>query len=47
MATRSLTDVFVLMRNNASQNRHIYSEQVGFYFPTSNSLHLVGLGAHN
>ncbi|XP_054275233.1 syntaxin-16-like [Macrosteles quadrilineatus] len=27
MATRSLTDVFVLMRNNASQNRHIYSEQ--------------------
>lgn len=27
MATRSLTDVFILMRNNASQNRHIYSEQ--------------------
>lgn len=28
MATRSLTDVFVLMRNNALQNRHIFSEQV-------------------
>lgn len=27
MATRSLTDVFILMRNNASQTRHIYSEQ--------------------
>ena len=28
MATRSLTDVFVLMRNNAMQNRYIFSEQV-------------------
>uniref|UniRef100_A0A1B6DLE4 Uncharacterized protein n=1 Tax=Clastoptera arizonana TaxID=38151 RepID=A0A1B6DLE4_9HEMI len=27
MASRSLTDVFILMRNNASQSRHIYSEQ--------------------
>ncbi|KAK7865557.1 hypothetical protein R5R35_010096 [Gryllus longicercus] len=27
MATRSLTEVFILMRNNAMQNRHIYSEQ--------------------
>ncbi|XP_063226475.1 syntaxin-16 [Bacillus rossius redtenbacheri] len=27
MTTRSLTDVFVLMRNNAMQSRHIYSEQ--------------------
>nr|CAD7416121.1 unnamed protein product [Timema poppensis] len=27
MASRSLTDVFVLMRNNAMQSRHIYSEQ--------------------
>nr|CAD7424784.1 unnamed protein product [Timema monikensis] len=28
MSSRSLTDVFVLMRNNAMQSRHIYSEQV-------------------
>ena len=28
MATRSLTEVFILMRNNALQNRHIFSEQV-------------------
>lgn len=28
MASRSLTEVFVLMRNNAMQSRHIYSEQV-------------------
>nr|CAD7402051.1 unnamed protein product [Timema cristinae] len=27
MSSRSLTDVFVLMRNNAMQSRHIYSEQ--------------------
>jgi syntaxin 16 len=27
MATRSLTDVFILMRNNAMQNRYIFSEQ--------------------
>lgn len=28
MATRSLTEVFILMRNNAAQNRHLFSEQV-------------------
>ncbi len=28
MATRSLTDVFILMRNNALQNRHLFSDQV-------------------
>ncbi|CAH0384028.1 unnamed protein product [Bemisia tabaci] len=28
MVTRNLTDVFVLMRNNASQNRNIYSDQI-------------------
>ncbi|KAL1115173.1 hypothetical protein AAG570_007204 [Ranatra chinensis] len=27
MVTRSLTEVYVLMRNNAIQNRHIYSDQ--------------------
>ncbi|XP_059164464.1 LOW QUALITY PROTEIN: syntaxin-16-like [Physella acuta] len=27
MATRSLTEVFILMRNNALQSRHIFSEQ--------------------
>jgi syntaxin 16 len=27
MATRSLTDVFVLMRNNANHNRNLFSEQ--------------------
>lgn len=27
MATRSLTEVFILMRNNAIRSRHIYSEQ--------------------
>ncbi|XP_030831503.1 syntaxin-16 [Strongylocentrotus purpuratus] len=28
MASRSLTEVFILMRNNAAQNRHIYSDHV-------------------
>ncbi|KAK4884791.1 hypothetical protein RN001_001062 [Aquatica leii] len=28
MATRSLTEIFVLMRNNAIRNRHIYAEDV-------------------
>lgn len=27
MATRSLTDIFVIMRNNASQNRNLFSDQ--------------------
>ncbi len=27
MATRNLTDVFMLMRNNANQNRNLFSEQ--------------------
>ncbi|KAK9497064.1 hypothetical protein O3M35_004444 [Rhynocoris fuscipes] len=28
MATRSLTEIFILMRNNSLQNRNIYSEQM-------------------
>lgn len=28
MAVRSLTDVFMLMRNNAIQNRNFYNDQV-------------------
>ena len=28
MATRSLTEIFILMRNNALQSRNIFSEQV-------------------
>lgn len=28
MASRSLTDVFLLMRNNAIRSRHIYPDQV-------------------
>jgi len=28
MAFRSLTEVFILMRNNAMQNRHIFAEPV-------------------
>ncbi|XP_019640220.1 PREDICTED: syntaxin-16-like isoform X1 [Branchiostoma belcheri] len=28
MATRSLTEIFILMRNNAAQNRHMFAEQV-------------------
>ena len=28
MATRNLTDVYVLMRNNALRNRHLFSDQV-------------------
>ncbi|XP_063951099.1 syntaxin-16-like [Lytechinus pictus] len=28
MASRSLTEVFILMRNNAAQSRHIYSDHV-------------------
>ena len=31
MATRTLTDVFMLMRNNAIQNRHIYAESVSSF----------------
>lgn len=27
MVTRNLTEIFILMRNNASQNRNIFSEQ--------------------
>ncbi|KAK9710753.1 hypothetical protein QE152_g25841 [Popillia japonica] len=38
MATRSLTEVFVLMRNNAIRNRHIYTDQ-----DTSERMHLVSL----
>ena len=33
MATRSLTEVFILMRNNAMQNRHIFSEHVSKLAP--------------
>lgn len=35
MATRSLTEVFILMRNNALQSRHIFSEQVSNNCPKS------------
>jgi len=28
MATRTLTEIFILMRNNAIQSRNFYSEQV-------------------
>ncbi|XP_012265452.1 syntaxin-16 [Athalia rosae] len=38
MVTRSLTEPFILMRNNASQTRHIYSEQ-----NSSDRTALVGL----
>lgn len=31
MATRNLTEPFVLMRNNALQSKHIYAEQVHRY----------------
>lgn len=30
MASRSLTDVFLLMRNNAVRSRHIYPDQVKY-----------------
>lgn len=33
MATRRLTDAFLLMRNNAIQNRQILAEQVSTYDP--------------
>lgn len=33
MATRRLTDAFLLMRNNAIQNRNILAEQVSTYEP--------------
>ena len=29
MATRSLLEIFIIMRNNALQNRHMYSDRVG------------------
>ena len=32
MATRSITEIFILMRNNAIQSRNFYSEQVGDFF---------------
>ncbi|XP_071054028.1 syntaxin-16 [Onthophagus taurus] len=38
MATRSLTEVFVLMRNNAIRSRHIYNDQ-----DTSERMQLVSL----
>jgi hypothetical protein len=28
MATRNLTEAFIIMRNNALQTKHIYAEQV-------------------
>lgn len=33
MATRRLTDAFLLMRNNAIQNRQILAEQVSTHEP--------------
>lgn len=33
MATRRLTDAFLLMRNNAIQNRQILAEQVSTFDP--------------
>ncbi|CAG9813794.1 unnamed protein product [Phaedon cochleariae] len=38
MASRSLTDVFLLMRNNAMRSRHIYPDQ-----ESSERMHLVSL----
>lgn len=35
MATRSLTEVYILMRNNAMQNRHLFSDQVSKLVPVS------------
>lgn len=36
MATRRLTDAFLLLRNNAIQNRQILAEQVSTYEPRRN-----------
>lgn len=36
MAQRSLTDVFLLMRNNAIRSRQIYPEQVSQFFLSCN-----------
>ena len=44
MATRSLTEVFILMRNNALQNRHIFSEQVSS--PTPSTLEIGAVSLH-
>ncbi len=35
MASRSVTEIFILMRNNAIQSRNFYTEQVGYYISTT------------
>lgn len=45
MASRSLTDVFLLMRNNAVRSRHIYPDQVNINTQIiKNCLTLIILG---
>lgn len=48
MATRRLTDAFLLMRNNAIQNRQILAEQVSTYDPrlSTRSNAAVSAGLH-
>lgn len=41
MATRNLTEPFILMRNNALQSKHIYAEQVFVYNLSLRILHLI------
>lgn len=41
MATRNLTEPFILMRNNALQSKHIYAEQVFVYNLCLRLLHLI------
>ncbi|KAJ0023700.1 hypothetical protein NQD34_003599 [Periophthalmus magnuspinnatus] len=49
MATRRLTDAFLLMRNNAIQNRQILAEQVSTYDPrlSTRSNAAVSAGLHH
>ncbi|ELU14167.1 hypothetical protein CAPTEDRAFT_41063, partial [Capitella teleta] len=42
MATRSLTEVFILLRNNALQSRHIFSDQVSITSGSRSKLLVLG-----
>lgn len=41
MTSRNLTEVFILMRNNAIQNRNMYDERVGVLLFIRTNKHIV------
>jgi hypothetical protein len=46
MASRCLTEVFILMRNKAMQSRHIYSEQVSIPYVYPDTIYIYTLGTY-